>query len=45
MGNYIDSDRKNVMVSASRLRKKLEAYAGLERMIETVWGRGYCFRG
>jgi DNA-binding response OmpR family regulator len=33
------------MVYASRLRKKLEIYGGVEHMIETVWGRGYCFRG
>jgi DNA-binding response OmpR family regulator len=45
MGTYMDSDRQNVMVSASRLRKKLEDYGCVERMIETVWGRGYCFRG
>lgn len=44
-GKYIDADRKNIMVSASRLRKKLERYVGLEHMIETVWGKGYCFRG
>lgn len=44
-GKYIDADRKNIMVSASRLRKKLERYVGLENMIETVWGKGYCFRG
>lgn len=42
-GTYLDSDRKNVMVCASRLRKKLEGYVGLEKMIETVWGKGYCF--
>ncbi len=45
MGTYLDSDRKNVMVSVSRLRKRLEGYVGLEDMIETVWGKGYCFRG
>jgi DNA-binding response OmpR family regulator len=44
-GTYLDTDRKNVMVTASRLRKKLEGCVGLERMIETVWGQGYCFRG
>ena len=44
-GNYIDADRKNIMVSASRLRKKLEGYVGLENMIETAWGKGYCFKG
>lgn len=44
-GGYIEADRKNIMVTASRLRKKLEGCVGLEHMIETVWGRGYCFRG
>ncbi len=44
-GTYIDADRKNIMVSASRLRKKLEGYVGLENMIETAWGKGYCFKG
>ncbi len=44
-GSYLDSDRNNIMVSASRLRKKLEGYVGLEHMIETVWGRGYCWKG
>lgn len=43
-GTYFDSDRKNVMVCASRLRKKLDGYVGLEKMIETVWGKGYCFK-
>ncbi len=45
MGTYLDSDRKNVMVSVSRLRKKLESYVGMENMIETVWGKGYRFKG
>lgn len=44
-GGYIEADRKNIMVTASRLRKKLEGCVGLEHMIETVWGRGYCFQG
>lgn len=45
MGTYLDSDRKNVMVNVSRLRKKFEGYVGLENMIETVWGKGYRFKG
>jgi DNA-binding response OmpR family regulator len=45
LGTYLDSDRKTVMVSTSRLRKKLEGYVGLEQMIQTVWGKGYCFKG
>lgn len=45
MGTYLYSDRKNVMVNVSRLRKKFEGYVGLENMIETVWGKGYRFKG
>lgn len=44
-GNYTESERKNIMVSTSRLRKKLEGYVGLEYMIETTWGKGYRFMG
>lgn len=44
-GNYMESERKNIMVSTSRLRKKLEGYVGLEYMIETTWGKGYRFMG
>lgn len=44
-GSYLETDRKNIMVNASRLRKKLEGYVGLEHMIETVWGKGYRFNG
>jgi DNA-binding response OmpR family regulator len=44
LGSYLDSDRKNIMVSASRLRKKLEGYGSLGHRIETVWGKGYCFQ-
>jgi DNA-binding response OmpR family regulator len=43
-GTYLDSDRKNVMVCASRLRKRFGDHKGLARKIETVWGRGYRFR-
>lgn len=42
---YMEADRKNIMMTASRLRKKLEGYVGLENIIETVWGKGYRFRG
>ncbi|MBO5986372.1 MAG: response regulator transcription factor [Lachnospiraceae bacterium] len=45
LGGYIDADRRNIMMNASRLRKKMEGYVGLENMIETVWGKGYSFRG
>ncbi len=44
-GSYIDADRKSIMMAASRLRKKLEGFIGLEDMIETAWGKGYCFKG
>ncbi len=42
-GEYLDSDRKTIMVNASRLRKKLDGYVGLDTMIETIWGKGYRF--
>lgn len=42
-GQYLDSDRKTIMVTASRLRKKLSSYVGLENMIETSWSKGYQF--
>lgn len=42
-GGYIDSDRKTIMVTASRLRKKLDLYPGLENSIETIWSKGYKF--
>ena len=40
---YLESDRKTIMVTASRLRKKLDAYPGLSHFIETVWSQGYQF--
>lgn len=40
-GCYHVSDRQSVMMSVSRLRKKLETFAGTTGLIETVWGRGY----
>lgn len=45
LGGYIEADRRNIMMNASRLRKKMEGFLGLENMIETVWGKGYCFKG
>lgn len=42
-GSYIDSDRKTIMVTASRLRKKLDEYPALSKYIETVWSKGYKF--
>ncbi len=42
-GTYSDSDRRTIMVIASRLRKKICSYTGLENIIETVWSQGYKF--
>ena len=41
--SYLESDRKTIMVTASRLRKKLDTYPGLSHFIETVWSQGYQF--
>lgn len=43
-GAYLEADRKTIMVSTSRLRKKLGQYPGLGDRIETVWGKGYRLR-
>lgn len=40
-GTYSETDRRTIMVTASRLRKKLEDYIGLSELIETVWSKGY----
>ena len=40
-GSYIETDRRNVMVNVSRLRKKIEAQTGEDNLIETVWSKGY----
>lgn len=40
---YSEEDRRTIMVTASRLRKKLESYTGPMNMIETVWSKGYKF--
>ena len=45
VGGYIEADRRSIMMNASRLRKKMEVCVGMEDMIETVWGKGYCFKG
>lgn len=42
-GTYSEADRRTIMVIASRLRKKLGSYKGLENYIETVWSKGYKF--
>lgn len=43
-GMYSDADRRTVMVTASRMRKKLEDYTGLDNIIETVYSKGYVLR-
>lgn len=40
---YQETDRRSIMVMASRLRKKLESYNGLSNLIETSYGKGYKF--
>ena len=40
-GTFREDDRRSVMVSVSRLRKKLELHSALPEMIETVWSEGY----
>lgn len=42
-GTYSEADRRTIMVIASRVRKKLSSYKGLENYIETVWSKGYKF--
>ncbi|NLO09104.1 MAG: response regulator transcription factor [Clostridiales bacterium] len=42
-GTYTESDRKTIMVIASRLRKKLDSYQELTNNIESVWSKGYTF--
>lgn len=42
-GSYQDSDRRSVMVNVSRLRKKMSIDFELEKMLETVWSKGYKF--
>lgn len=43
-GMYTDADRRTIMVTASRLRKKIEDYTGLDNIIETVYAQGYILR-
>jgi DNA-binding response OmpR family regulator len=40
-GTYMESDRRNVMVNVSRLRKKIQDQTGVDNLIETVWSKGY----
>jgi len=44
-GYYSEAERSVIMVIASRLRKKLGQYSGLEDVIETVRTKGYTFTG
>ena len=44
-GSYRSNDRSTVMVSMSRLRKKLDVDPIAANMIETVWTTGYKFVG
>lgn len=43
-GTYTESDRRTVMVTASRMRKKIEDYTSLDNIIETVYSKGYILR-
>lgn len=43
-GSYSDADRRTIMVTASRMRKKIEDYTGLDNIIETVYAQGYILR-
>lgn len=40
-GAYLETDRRSIMVSVSRLRKKLDYYEGLQDIIQSVWSKGY----
>ena len=42
-GQYIESNRKTIMVTVNRLRKKLSDYPALCHSLETVWSKGYQF--
>lgn len=42
-GCYTENDRRLVMVNVSRLRKKMSIDPELEKMLETVWSKGYRF--
>lgn len=43
-GVYSDMDRRTIMVTASRMRKKIEDYTGLDNIIETAYAKGYLLR-
>lgn len=41
---YNEADRRTVMVTASRMRKKIEDYTGLDNIFESVYSKGYLLR-
>lgn len=43
-GVYTENDRRTIMVTASRMRKKVEDYTGMDNIIETSYGKGYLIR-
>lgn len=42
-GVYSEEDRRTIMVTVSRMRKKFEEFDGLENAIESVWSKGYIY--
>ncbi len=42
-GRYMECDRRSVMVNVSRLRKKMSVDFELQKMITTIWSKGYKF--
>ncbi len=42
-GYYIESDKQTIMVTTSRLRKKLSYYQNLKNCIQSVRSKGYTF--
>ncbi len=42
-GTYSEQDRRTIMVTVSRLRKKLASYPRIVEMVESVWSKGYRF--
>lgn len=43
-GVYSDADRRTIMVTASRMRKKIEDYTGIDNLIETAYAKGYVLK-
>lgn len=42
-GYYSDADKRTIMVTVSRLRKKLDNFPNVTNMFESVWSKGYKF--